>query len=165
MVKEYAPGMSVTLGGAPTAPDVKRLDDKYGVPEEDALLTWDELAAVVGMHKDDDKDGIAKTRGSFRFRTIINTWRRKLRQKHNVITIAVSGQGIMAATPSERIKLSNTKYKSGMRSVAKSGVIAETTDRERLTEAEKVVADFHSKISGILRLSAATEAKKLPKGK
>lgn len=157
---------SLFVGGIPTAPDVERLEQRFGVPKEGEFVPYKALAEVIGMHDPDDKAGIARTRASSRFNTVVHAWRNKLRRQYNVEMKAVPGEGYQVETPSERITDSARRTKLGLRQVNRAANKAARTDRERLSDGERKAADFLSTIGGKLRALHNTEARNyLPSGK
>lgn len=127
--------------GVPTAVDVKTLDDFFKVPAEGALIRWTEIEEVLKMQKD-----------SYRYKTVVHTWRKKLLREHNILLVAEIGKGLTAATPDARIDWSGKKVAQGRRYIIRGSTVAATTDKTRLTESNKESMAFLIDIPKRLRL-------------
>lgn len=134
------------MRGVPTDLDVRRLEERFGIPEEDVIITWDEIEQELAVPKN-----------SFRFKSVLTAWRKKLEREHNIIMIAVPKQGIKAANPDDRLTYASKKMKSGKKFIVRASTIATLTDEKRLTEAGKKkrlsIADVPNRIRLIESLS------------
>lgn len=135
-------------GGVPTKPDVDKLREKFGVPKEGAVITWKQIEDVIGCKK-----------GSSRFATVVDAWRKAMDREHQLIFGPVRGQGLKALPPDDRIELSSQKRKSGIRMVGRSFKIATFTDRNRLTPENQRVQDHILRSAAAIKLAVATAAK------
>jgi hypothetical protein len=141
------------LGGTPTKLDVDKLRDKFGVPKEGDVITFDDLESVLSV-----------SRRTFRFKTVLNAWRKALDREHNVVFGPDRGKGLICLPPNERIELSLHKSRIGVRMVGRAGRIASCTDRARLTPENQRAADHMERSVAAIKLALATSAKavKLP---
>jgi hypothetical protein len=144
---------TVFLGGIPTEPDVKRLEEALGVPEEGAVVSWEALEGVLHDH-----------RRAHRFLTVVNAWRRKLHREHNVVMVAVRGEGLMSAPPDVRLDSGARRIRSGFRSIFRAGTVLEGTDRNRLTTDQRKALDHNLRVSTQARMAAAMESRRLKAG-
>jgi hypothetical protein len=137
------------LGGVPTAPDIKAIEDAVGLPGEGALVSWEMLEKILN-----------KNRGEHRFKTVVTAWRKKLMRDHNVLMVARGGEGLVAATPDERIDYGSRQQKIGVRHIRRGAVVAALTDGTRLTAPKaKEVRAFLVDVPNRLRLIEATTRK------
>lgn len=144
--------MSTTLfnRGIPTEPDVITLSSRFGVPSENAPISYDDVAAVLGVPV-----------GSSRFRTVTTAWRKQLRATHGIIMSARNGE-FAVRTPSSRVMLGKSKTKSGVRCFSDALDVIVNTDRARLSERECADSDKVQRIASIARSAAMAEARKRP---
>jgi len=136
--------------GIPTEPDVKRLSDKYPSPKPGVLMTYDELAETIHESKT-----------SHRFRSVLYAWRKRLFTEQNIFLKPVTGKGLEAATGSDRIHISGSRYKSGLRKVARASDVAVRTNDDGLTPDEKKVRNHLVTVSASIRLAAITGSRRL----
>jgi len=133
----------------PTAPDVRRLVDAYGVPTIGTLYTHDEIEGVI-----------KESRTSSRYRTVTLAWRRQIEREHDIILGAEPGQGFVALRPEERIDYSGRKLKTGVRAVRRAGRVVSTTDTSKLTREQVERADHVRRVAGAVTAAARIEAGK-----
>lgn len=138
------------VNGIPVRPDVRKLEEKYGVPKEGQLITYADVAAEIKAEP-----------GSDRFKTVTASWRKRLRTEHNVELDPVgNATGFVALAPSERIEKSVRNYGQANRKQRRAGVLAALTDRDRLTPDQQRVQDHIRHLEADRILAAATAAKK-----
>lgn len=138
----------VFFGGLPTDVDVRILREHFGVPTEGALMPFDDVAALIKTPL-----------GSARFRTVTTAWRKALEREHNLIIVVQQGR-FVAAKPGERIDLGSRKLRMGARAFRRAHIVVETTDRARLTEAERKQADHVSMTTATAMQAARVAARK-----
>lgn len=136
--------------GVPTEPDVKRLAEKFGTPDIGASITYDEIS-----------DTIKESRESSRFHSVVSAWRKSLYRNQNIVLRAVPGVGFEVMDASSRILHCGAKVKRHLRGVGRAADIADRTDGSKLTPDLAKVRDHLVRVSTAIRLTAATEAKKL----
>lgn len=132
--------------GVPTKPDVDKLLERFGVPDPGTEISYTDIVRVITCE-----------RGSFRFASVTNAWRKILDRNHNIILRAIPGKGFAAMTSADRVLYCGSKYKSGLRHVARSASVAERTNRTGLTENQTRSLDHLSRVGAAIRLSAAME--------
>ncbi len=110
------------FGGIPVEPDVKRLDEAFGIPEEGAFLSHAQLAEIIGSPWK-----------SSRYRTVLHVWRRKLLTNHNLDTFIDPGRGMKILTPPERTEVSQLNFKEHVRGVRRSAIRAQIIPDKGLT--------------------------------
>lgn len=142
-------GAGLFRGGVPTAPDVRRLVEAFGVPEEGALIPYTEIEKVLGYE-----------RKSCRGNTVLWTWRRQLLREHNVM-MGTRPEGLVALTPAERVSVGKTKIGHGLRGVRRGSVLLETTDRARLSPELRNEVDHATRCSAAALLAARAEGKRV----
>lgn len=136
--------------GIPTAPDVQKLVEEFGIPDHGRLISYKSIEEVIGVKQSEH-----------RWRSIVLAWRKQLYREHNVILRPDPGTGFVAATASERVHISGSGYKSGLRKISRVADIALRTDDAPLTPEEKRARDHIVKAGATLKLAAATCAKQL----
>ena len=147
----YMEKMKVFRGGIPTKIDVDRLVDRFGLPKEGQVITFEELQDAL-------PDIEFK---SNRWHTVIDAWKKHLEKKHNIILGSKRGEGKIALLPEGRIDLAKDKYSTGIKMTGRAALLAIKTDRERLTPESKRTADFLRNAGAQIRLVDATAAKEL----
>ena len=143
-------GQKLFFAGIPTEPDVKRLEETFGVPEEGKLISWDSIA-----------EAIRENRNGHRFRTVVGAWRRKLHRGHNVVMDAVAGEGIVAVDPAQRVGLGARRMDHGFRAIRRAGTVLEGTDRSRLDGEQKSALDHNLRIGAAAKMAAAMESRRI----
>jgi hypothetical protein len=136
--------------GVPTGPDVDRLIAKFGTPEEGTVVTYPEIAEVLGVE-----------RGSCRWGSVVTAWKKKLKRESNIVLRAVTNVGFECLDPHKRVDHVGSKYKGGLRAIKKAADIAITTRPEPLTQREQRARDHVIMAGAAIQLAAATEAKKI----
>ena len=136
--------------GIPTAPDIKRLHDQFGVPKDGQLITYESTAECIGSAV-----------MSLRWRTVTTAWRKQVYREHNVFMRAEPKQGFVAATSGERVHIAGSGLKGAMRKVLRVGDIALRTEKKDLDEDEVRACDHVIRASASIRLAAATAAKQM----
>lgn len=94
----------------PIQPDLDKLLQAFGKPEEGRVIRHEEIEAALGMR-----------RGTSRYRAVLGKWRRKLVELHNVQLGLLVNVGYKALLPDERIDDSLGQFKRGARRI-KEGV-------------------------------------------
>ena len=143
--------MKVFRGGIPTKIDVDKLIERFGVPHEGQVITFEDLQEALPDLQF----------RSYRWNTVIAAWRKHLEKKHNVILGSKRGEGLVALPPEGRIDLATGKYSTGIKLTDRAAVLAIKTDRARLTPESKRTADFLRNAGAQIRLVVATAAKEL----
>jgi len=133
------------FGGLPTGPDVKKLIDEYGTPEEGAFFKYDDLATKLDIPRSEN-----------RFITVTNAWRRELERENNLVIVAIRGEGFRVLDAKGRLKDSEAHVISGGKKVRKGTVRARRTDRSKLSKADQLKLDHVSRV-GVLMLNEAQE--------
>lgn len=137
-------------GGIPTEIDVNALMDCYGAPAPGAMIPYEKISELIGVRRDEN-----------RWRTIVTAWRRRLEREHNLLLRAVKGEGFEVMDGSARVAFAASTYKGGLRRVARAAAVAAKTSRQGLSEDEAKVCDHLQRVGATIRLTAATEARKL----
>ena len=87
------------FGGIPVEPDLRRLREAFPKIEPDQIITYEEVAAVIGLPV-----------GPGRFRTVTGAWRRELLRTHNfVLAVHTPGKSWRRLTEKERSQTYNGK--------------------------------------------------------
>jgi hypothetical protein len=136
--------------GVPTGPDVDRLIAKFGTPEEGTVVPYREIVAVLGVK-----------RGSGRWMSVIEAWKKKLRRESNIELKAVVNVGFECLDPHKRVDYAGSKYKGGLRAITRSADLARNTRPQALTQRELRVQTHLIMVAAAIQLAAATEAKKI----
>lgn len=113
-------------GGLPYGPQVKRLEDKYPAPDEEATILHEELETIIG-----------ETRGTQRYYGIVNSWRKKLFNELGIDSAWVPGDGVKILTPDEHLHHGEKDTSSGRRKTKRGMKRTAATPRDRLNEIGK----------------------------
>lgn len=140
----------VFSAGVPTAPDVKRLIDLFGIPSIGTTITHDQIATAI-----------SSPYRSYRYNSVVNAWRKQLYTAHNIVLKGVAGQGYEALDNSKRIILSSTKYKHSLRGIRRAAGVAAKTESTGLSSEEIRARDHIVRVDATLQLAAATAARDL----
>lgn len=116
--------------GTPTGPDIDRLIARFGVPEEDTEIALETIAGVIGS-----------SANSCRFKTVVNSWRRRLFRENNVFLKGTGTKSLVVANPSLRIESAHGFIAKSKNAAVKGVVLAYGTDASRLTDAENKSRD------------------------
>ena len=136
--------------GVPTAPDVERLSESYPELKEGQVITKEEISSII-----------ATPANTHRWRTVFASWRRKLERESNIVLRAVPTVGYRVSDPMDRVDISGSKYKGGVRQLNRAARIAARTDRVRLTMEAARACDHIVMTTGQVNTLLAVEAKKL----
>lgn len=143
-------GNGVFLGGVPTKPDVDKLRETYGVPDENTGIPYAAIENLIGCKK-----------GSFRFQTVVNAWRKSLVREHHVVLSPDRGIGLIRLTENGKAELAVSTESKGFRAIRKASVIANITVRSKLSEENRTAIDHLNHRNAALRLAMATAAKQI----
>lgn len=137
----------------PTEAGVARLLERFGVPEEGAVIEWEQIENCLGLGRE-----------ACRFRSVVAAWRRRLYRECNCFLHAPGdGSGLVVADPPRRVDLAARKVEYGRRCISRAVVLAHSTERTRLDATEREVADRISRMGDMATaLHAAVAAKALP---
>jgi hypothetical protein len=135
---------NIFASGVPTAPDVRKLHEQFGVPKEGTVVSNEELEECIRVD-----------RKSFRFKTVFGSWRKRLAKDHNVLLVAIAGEGYKVADPTERINWCASKARHGRKAIVVAATVADATDTRRLTMDQQVVRT--QVMSGITMLQQAAQ--------
>ena len=137
-------------GGIPTDVDVNKLVDRIGIPEPGTIVDYDEIKAAIGINRSEN-----------RWYSVTTAWRKKLRREYNLELKAIANEGFMVLDPAGRVDYAAGCFKSGIRRIGRSAHIAEYTDRAKLNEEDRKVCEHLQRVAGLVRVTAATEARRL----
>lgn len=140
----------IGIGGIPTELDVRKLEEKFGVPKPGQTISYQEIAACIGNSNKEN-----------RFWSVTNAWRNKLFRENNIVTEAIPNEGFEFLDAHKRVSHSVGKFKGGLRKIAKGSAVAASTDRAGLTQEEVRVCDHVQNTGAALRLAAATAARQI----
>jgi hypothetical protein len=135
---------NIFASGVPTAPDVRKLHEHFGVPKEGVIVAYVDIEECIGVD-----------RNSYRFKTVFHSWRKRLAKDHNVLLVAIAGEGYQVADPSQRIIWCASKARHGRKSIVIAATVADATDTMRLTMDQQAVR--MQVMSGITMLQQAAQ--------
>lgn len=98
---------------------------------------------------------------SSRWRTVTTAWRKQLYREHNILMRAEPKTGFVPSKPGERVHISASGFKSGIRKAVRSGDIALRTEKGTLKPDELRACDHVVRAAAAIKLAAATAAKQL----
>ena len=134
------------FGGIPTAPDVKKLEDRFGILKAGTLISHAELSSCIGVPWK-----------STRYRSVVESWRKKLMREHNIDTGAEPSVGIRILTGPERIAASEADFGSAVKKTRKAVKRIVPIPDEGLSEIEKKTRDHVRMIACRSYMVMATE--------
>jgi hypothetical protein len=133
--------------GVPTEPDVRRLDEAFPALEIGDVIQHEAIEAVLGIG-----------RKTFRYKTVVNAWRRRMEAERNIVLGAVIGEGYRVLTDAERVECGGGKLRSAGRATTRAATLVTGADRAKLPPELQAKADHVSaaaaSILGALRLQA-----------
>ena len=133
--------------GIPTEADVHRLFAAFGVPAEGVKMTYPEVSEVIQVSP-----------VMSRFRTVTSAWRNRLVREHNIYLRAGEG-AYVALAPGERVDLSATKLRMGVRSFRRAHAVATSTDWTRLSAEERQQPEHVQRVATTVIQSARLQAR------
>lgn len=136
------------VNAMPTAPDVQRLIDTFGVPAEGDIITWQAIEEVIKCR-----------RRSNRFGTVVAAWRNKLEAEHARWLRTERGVGLVGANPSERIAEATGWTRQGTRKIARAGALAAATPAHRLTAEEQRVRTHYLLAAPVVQAALVPQPK------
>jgi hypothetical protein len=110
-------------GGLPYGPQVKKLEDAYAAPEEDSLISHEELQKLTGEPK-----------ASQRYYGIVNSWRKRLFNELGIDSAWIPGEGVKILPPADRLHASEVDFKHGLRKTKRAVRRLAATPRDRLDD-------------------------------
>ena len=113
------------FGGVPTAPDVERLIEAFGVPEP-GLIEHGRIEAVIH-----------ENHGTRRYDTVVKKWRERLFKEHNVATWAEPGDGVRVLTAQEWSERTRWKGRRAVREVVDGTNFGAALPAEKLNDIER----------------------------
>jgi hypothetical protein len=128
--------MKVFLAGMPTEPDVKLLKQAFEL-KDNLEISHEQVEKIIGV-----------SRKTWRYRSIVDAWRRAVEREQNIIIGAIPGIGFKVLPPSERVSLCVSKVASGTRMVRRAGVRAAMIPTHNLSKEEQMKAEH------VVRLAA-----------
>jgi hypothetical protein len=109
------------VNGIPYAPDVRRLEEAYPSPQEDQVIRHDEFEKLLKIPGK-----------SQRYYGVINTWRKRLRTERNIDSEWLPGIGVKILNPADRLKVSESNVKHGIRHTGRAFRRLAVVPRDRL---------------------------------
>lgn len=139
---------TVIVNGIPYGPDVRKIEEAYPNPEEDQVIKSEEFETLIRVPQ--------KTP---RFYGVINAWRRRLRADRNIDSEWVQGVGVKILNPADRLKVSESNIKQGIRRTGRAFRRLAITPRERLDAVGQQRYDHQLQVGAKLT-AAGREAQK-----
>lgn len=135
--------------GVPTDIDVRRLLDHFGALEVGQHISYDEVDQVLGL-----------ARSAHRWKAITTAWRKRLLAEQRLIIGCDPGVGFIVLDDAEKLDLSSSKLRSGLRSCRRAVKVAAHVDVSALTSEQQTRLDHNNRVATALIMTAATEAKR-----
>lgn len=108
--------------GVPTRADVEQLMKAFGLPAAGVVITYAEVEEAGHIRY-----------GTDRWRTVTDAWRKRLLREHRIMLVC-ENKSFLVADDDRKSVCSSSKFKTGVRSLARSRVIDSVyTDRDKLT--------------------------------
>lgn len=140
--------LAEVVAGIPYGPDIRKLEEAFPNPQEDQVIKSEEFESII---KTPQKTG--------RFYGVINAWRRRLRAERNIDSEWVQGVGVKILNPADRLKVSETNIKQGIRKTGRAFRRLAITPRDRLDAVGQQRYDHQLQV-GVKLTAAGREAKK-----
>jgi hypothetical protein len=141
----------IFTGGIPYGPDIRKLEERVGVPTPGTLVTYTEIEMALGY-----------SWRTPRFRGVVWAWRKKLMREANLDTFAEPASGIRVLTAEERVDVTCGDVKASARKVRRVAIRAESISVLEIKNAKKRdEALLVRRISRAMYESAANEIKAL----
>lgn len=137
---------NVCFGGIPTEPDVNRLMDAFHIPKMSPgdTIPYSKISDVIGQDK-----------GSRRWTSVTNAWRKKIEKDYNIILgCDPPNQAFRILPEGGKVQLSRRKLRSAVSAARRSYIVSGLVDVRQLTKDEKREHDFNLMKSGNLLASA-----------
>jgi hypothetical protein len=135
------------FAGIPTAPDVRKLCDTFNARIKDReIIGYPEVVEALKTPK-----------GSKRFQTVTNRWRKLLEDDEGIIIGCERGIGFKMLDNFEKVDLSSAKIKQAIKSTTRSVVVAGHIDRKQLNGEDLKRLD-HQELTAAAILGAAKSA-------
>jgi len=141
-------GTRYWLSGIPYGPQVNKLKDKYPKPEEDMLISHDELEGIINEKRDRQ-----------RYTGIITSWRKYLLNSLGIDSEWMRGEGLKILNPADRLNVGENNFKQGIRKTRRAFRRTALVPRDRLNDEGRQRFDHHMIIMAKLG-TAAIEARK-----
>jgi hypothetical protein len=139
------------FGGMPTAIDVKKLEERFGVPDEGTLIPHADIAACIGV-----------AWRSARYTTVLASWRKKLESPHNLHTGVIPGEGLKILTADEAVDWRRGDWRRNVRGIKRTAMETKRIDPSKIVNAEQLkVRDKLEEVSSRVFMYAAQESKAL----
>jgi len=136
--------------GLPTKPEVDKLEKQFRNLKPGDKILYEQIEHVLGVEK-----------STYRFKTVVNAWRKRLRNEYNVELAAVMNEGYQVMNGSERVEFATKTTKYGVRRVRRAGDVVMRTSRDDLTPEQQIVADHMVKVSAAICGHYAMQRKEL----
>lgn len=140
--------MPLYLGGMPTNIDIEKIHQAIGTPNIGDTIRYEQLEQILGLKRD-----------AYRFKTVIQQWRKKLDRDSNIILGAVRGVGFEVLNPSGRVDHGSRTHKKGLRAINRAAMVAIRTTDDGLDASEIKTRDYLINTAATIRMAAATSAK------
>ena len=141
--------------GLPTQIDVDALEKKFGQLKPGDVLAYADISACIGVKKD-----------SHRWRTVVESYRKKQQRDNNTILRARPDiQAFVVLDEAGKVEHVASKFKSGFRLIRRGGAVVKRIDRGQLTPEQRMKADHAQNVSAMIdhaRLVAAKPLTALP---
>lgn len=133
---------TVFSGGVPTGPDVKLIREVF--PDdcltENKEIPYSEIELAISI-----------LRGSSRFRTVTDAWRRAVERDTGIVIDVIPGSGFIVLSDRGKLDLSGRKLREAGRKVRRSVKIMALTDPLALTAEERKRLQHQSNICNQMR--------------
>lgn len=140
----------VFTGGVPTAPDVKRLIEKFGSPEPETVIGYDAIATVIGA-----------AYGSHRFTSVMTAWKATLLREHNVELGHIDGEAVVALTNEQRTEAAQKRFRQGGRQIGRSHRRALMIRAEECDPITRHKLEHIRRVTGIATQAVAEQSRDL----
>jgi hypothetical protein len=140
------------FGGIPTGPDVQALMDLMDLAEwkQGSVLSYEAIESALKMK-----------RRTYRFRTVVSVWRKKILREKLIDTEAVTNEGIKWLEEPERVGVSVRDHGRHVRGQGRALRRISLVRTEKLTEEQRRTADHARRLMETSFASARSSAKEI----
>lgn len=144
------------IGGLTTDPQIRRLSERYAdiASRRGTVIPHEEIEALIEAE-----------RGSNRYKTITNRWRRRVERETGIVIAGTGeavGVGFRVLTDDEQVGFGVSQRVSAGRRIRRWHSVVSNVNTDRLSPAMRTVRDFEVSAAARLHLAMTQVRKELP---
>jgi hypothetical protein len=150
----------VPFGGTPVTPEVDKLLEAFGTHPPAGVITWGQLEGTLGMPR-----GSADTAQGRRFRSILQAWRKRLYDEHQIDTAGEANIGVRVLHGDGHVVEVERRVKLAAKQLVRQGDRVTVIDTSALSTAAQRQADNLRIVAAQMQAAAERGRKALRAGK